>query len=63
MGQSKYDLLPSPQLPRRLRAAMRVKEKMTFHLGGGEGGIQHLLAQFKPAFEPWWATMPTPELS
>jgi hypothetical protein len=42
---------------------MRVKEKMTFHLGGGEGGIQHLLAQFKPAFEPWWATMSTPELS
>jgi 3-hydroxyacyl-CoA dehydrogenase len=36
---------------------------MTFHLGGGEGGIEHLLAQFKPAFESWWATMSTPELS
>jgi carnitine 3-dehydrogenase len=36
---------------------------MTMHLGGGEGGIEHLLAQFKPAFETWWATMTTPELS
>jgi len=36
---------------------------MTFHLGGGEGGIEHLLAQFKPAFESWWETMATPELS
>jgi carnitine 3-dehydrogenase len=36
---------------------------MTFHLGGGEGGIEHLLAQFKPVFESWWATMSTPELS
>jgi 3-hydroxyacyl-CoA dehydrogenase len=36
---------------------------MTFHLGGGEGGIEHMLAQFKPAFEAWWATMSTPELS
>ena len=36
---------------------------MTFHLGGGQGGMEHLLAQFKPAFEAWWATMGTPELS
>jgi carnitine 3-dehydrogenase len=36
---------------------------MTFHLGGGEGGITHMLDQFKPAFEAWWATMTTPELS
>ncbi len=36
---------------------------MTLHLGGGEGGMQHMLAQFKPAFEAWWATMSTPELS
>lgn len=36
---------------------------MTFHLGGGEGGIEHMLAQFKPAFEAWWASMSTPELS
>jgi hypothetical protein len=36
---------------------------MTFHLGGGEGGIAHMLDQFRPAFEAWWATMTTPELS
>ena len=36
---------------------------MTFHLGGGEGGIEHLLAQFKPAFETWWSTMSTPDLN
>ena len=36
---------------------------MTFHLGGGEGGITHMLEQFKPAFEAWWASMTTPELS
>ena len=36
---------------------------MTFHLGGGEGGMAHMLAQFKPAFETWWSTMTTPELS
>ncbi|HEX2941332.1 MAG TPA: 3-hydroxyacyl-CoA dehydrogenase NAD-binding domain-containing protein [Rhodopila sp.] len=36
---------------------------MTFHLGGGEGGIDHMLHQFRPAFEAWWATMSTPELS
>jgi 3-hydroxyacyl-CoA dehydrogenase len=36
---------------------------MTLSLGGGEGGMAHMLAQFKPAFETWWATMTTPELS
>jgi carnitine 3-dehydrogenase len=36
---------------------------MTFHLGGGEGGITHMLEQFTPAFEAWWASMTTPELS
>ena len=36
---------------------------MTFHLGGGQGGIEHLLAQFKPAFETWWSTMSTPDLN
>ncbi len=36
---------------------------MTFHLGGGEGGIEHMLAQFRPAFKSWWATMSTPQLS
>jgi hypothetical protein len=37
--------------------------QMTFHLGGGEGGITHMLEQFKPAFEAWWESMTTPELS
>jgi 3-hydroxyacyl-CoA dehydrogenase len=36
---------------------------MTFHLGGGEGGMPHMLNQFRPAFEAWWATMTTPALS
>jgi 3-hydroxyacyl-CoA dehydrogenase len=36
---------------------------MTFHLGGGDGGMTHMLAQFKPAFEAWWRTMETPTLS
>ncbi len=36
---------------------------MTFHLGGGDGGIEHMLAQFRPVFESWWATMSTPDLS
>jgi 3-hydroxyacyl-CoA dehydrogenase len=36
---------------------------MTFHLGGGEGGMTHMLAQFRPAFETWWSTMTTPELT
>ena len=36
---------------------------MTFHLGGGEGGMTHMLNQFRPAFETWWATMTTPELT
>jgi 3-hydroxyacyl-CoA dehydrogenase len=36
---------------------------MTFHLGGGEGGLTHMLAQFRPAFDAWWRTMGTPELT
>jgi len=36
---------------------------MTFHLGGGEGGMTHMLDQFRPAFAAWWATMTTPELT
>ena len=36
---------------------------MTFHLGGGEGGLTHMLAQFRPAFTAWWKTMGTPELT
>jgi len=40
-----------------------INRNLTFHLGGGEGGITHMLDQFKPAFEAWWASMSTPELS
>lgn len=36
---------------------------MTFHLGGGEGGMTHMLAQFRPVFEEWWSSMRTPELN
>jgi len=36
---------------------------MTFHLGGGDGGMAHWLAQFRPVFEGWWASMSTPELA
>jgi carnitine 3-dehydrogenase len=36
---------------------------MTFHLGGGEGGMTHMLAQFRPVFEGWWVSMSTPELT
>ena len=36
---------------------------MTFHLGGGEGGIAHLLHQFRPAFTAWWETMGAPALT
>jgi carnitine 3-dehydrogenase len=36
---------------------------MTFHLGGGAGGMAHMLAQFRPAFTAWWKTLGTPELT
>lgn len=36
---------------------------MTLHLGGGEGGMAHMLDQFRPAFETWWQTMHTPSLT
>ena len=36
---------------------------MTFHLGGGEGGMPHMLRQFGPAFATWWSTMTTPALT
>ena len=36
---------------------------MTFHLGGGDGGMTHMLDQFRPAFEAWWRTMETPALT
>ncbi len=34
---------------------------MTFHLGGGEGGMTHMLEQFRPVFESWWEAMGTPK--
>lgn len=40
---------------------------MTFHLGGGEGGLRHFITHLGPAFEAWWADLGqphfTPELS
>jgi len=36
---------------------------LTFHLGGGDGGLPHMLNQFRPSFETWWKTMVTPELT
>jgi carnitine 3-dehydrogenase len=35
----------------------------TFHLAGGDGGLAHMLQQFRPAFQTWWASMSKPELS
>ena len=36
---------------------------MTLHLGGGEGGMPHMLNQFRQPFTDWWASMTTPELT
>ncbi len=36
---------------------------LTLHLGGGDGGLPHMLRQFRPSFEAWWKTMVTPELT
>jgi len=30
---------------------------MIYHLGGGEGGMDHFLDHFGPAFKPWWESM------
>ena len=30
---------------------------MIYHLGGGEGGIEHFIEHLGPAFESWWRTM------
>jgi 3-hydroxyacyl-CoA dehydrogenase len=35
----------------------------TFNLAGGDGGMAHMLHQFRPAFQTWWASMSKPELS
>jgi 3-hydroxyacyl-CoA dehydrogenase len=36
---------------------------LTFHLGGGDGGLAHMFQQFRPSFEAWWQTMGTPTLT
>ncbi len=36
---------------------------MTFHLGGGEGGMTHMLDQFRPVFEAWWSSLGSPTLT
>ena len=36
---------------------------MTFHLGGGAGGIAHFLPQFRGPMEEWWATLGQPALT
>jgi len=36
---------------------------MTFHLGGGEGGMAHLLDQFGPALKWPWTRLKAPELT
>ncbi len=36
---------------------------MTLHLGGGDGGYAHMLAQFRSVFEGWWQTMRTPAIT
>jgi 3-hydroxyacyl-CoA dehydrogenase len=36
---------------------------LLFHLGGGEGGIEHFLAQFTGPMTSWWHTLGTPELT
>ncbi len=35
----------------------------TFNLAGGDGGMAHMLHQFRPAFQTWWASMSKPDLS
>jgi 3-hydroxyacyl-CoA dehydrogenase len=36
---------------------------LLFHLGGGEGGIEHFFAQFTGPMTSWWHTLGTPELT
>jgi hypothetical protein len=36
---------------------------MLFHLGGGEGGIEHFFAQFAAPMTAWWHTLGAPELT
>jgi len=36
---------------------------MTFHLGGGAGGMAHFLEHLLPAVESWWAGLGTPDMT
>ncbi|WP_454621968.1 3-hydroxyacyl-CoA dehydrogenase NAD-binding domain-containing protein [Bradyrhizobium cenepequi] len=36
---------------------------MTFHLGGGSGGMPHFLQHLLPAVEGWWADLGTPTMT
>jgi 3-hydroxyacyl-CoA dehydrogenase len=36
---------------------------LLFHLGGGEGGIEHFFAQFTGPMTAWWHTLGAPELT
>jgi carnitine 3-dehydrogenase len=35
---------------------------LTFHLAGGEGGIEHFMDHLVPAMRGWWADLGTPDL-
>jgi len=32
---------------------------LTYHLGGGEGGLEHFIEHLGPAFSAWWSSMET----
>ncbi|KAG8153617.1 3-hydroxyacyl-CoA dehydrogenase NAD-binding domain-containing protein [Burkholderia catarinensis] len=36
---------------------------LLFHLGGGQGGIEHFFEQFTGPMTAWWAVLGTPQLS
>src|SRR4051794_41030811 len=36
---------------------------LTFHLGGGAGGMAHFLDQFGPPMESWWTDLGSPSLT
>ncbi|MFS8038359.1 3-hydroxyacyl-CoA dehydrogenase NAD-binding domain-containing protein [Xanthobacter sp. AM11] len=38
-------------------------QHMTFHLGGGAGGLAHFLHHLLPAVETWWDDLGTPQMT
>ncbi|MFG1358123.1 3-hydroxyacyl-CoA dehydrogenase NAD-binding domain-containing protein [Xanthobacter pseudotagetidis] len=38
-------------------------QHMTFHLGGGQGGLAHFLEHLLPAVEGWWADLGAPQMT